>query len=230
MPTLLLKLVAPMQSWGVQSNFTHRDTGFEPSKSGVIGLICAALGRDRAERIDDLAALKMGVRVDRQGTVLKDYHTAKNVMRAGGGKPKETELSDRFFLADAAFLVGLEGNDENRVLLETIQHHLKHPVWMLFLGRKAFPPGEAIWIPNPQDKTKPGGIKELPLREALVKGHARLRSSGTDTPETRLVLEDEFGDVVRPDQPITFRKGARQFTVRRVNIDFISLEEDSKEA
>ena len=79
MPTLLLKLVAPMQSWGVQSNFTHRDTGFEPSKSGVIGLICAALGRDRAEPVDDLAALKMGVRVDRQGVVLKDYHTAGKV-------------------------------------------------------------------------------------------------------------------------------------------------------
>ncbi len=111
MPTLLLKLVAPMQSWGVQSNFTHRDTGFEPSKSGVIGLICAALGRDRAEPIDDLAALKMGVRVDRQGTVLKDYHTAKDVMRAGGGI-KDTELSDRFYLADAAFLVGLQGENK----------------------------------------------------------------------------------------------------------------------
>jgi CRISPR system Cascade subunit CasD len=229
MPTLLLKLIAPMQSWGVQSNFTHRDTGFEPSKSGVIGLICAALGRDRSEKIDDLAALTMGVRVDRQGTVLKDYHTAKDVMRAGGGRPKDTELSDRFYLADAAFLVGLEGNERDRVLLEEIQHHLKHPVWMLFLGRKAFPPSEPIWISNAQDETKPNGIRELSLRDALVKGHPRLRLSSSDNPETRLVLEDKAGDIARPDQPISFKKGARQFTVRRVKIDFVTLETNPEE-
>lgn len=222
MPTLLLKLVAPMQSWGVQSNFTHRDTGFEPSKSGVIGLICAALGRDRAEPIDDLAALTMGVRVDRQGVVLKDYHTAKNVMRAGGGPPKGTELSDRFYIADAAFLVGFEGKEADRALLEKIQHHLRHPVWMLFLGRKAFPPSEPIWIANA--KGEPDGIREMPLREALEKGHERLRPSGHDDHRMRLVLENETGDVTRPDQPICFQKGARQFTVRHVKVDFFSFD------
>ncbi len=226
MPTLLLKLVAPMQSWGVQSNFTHRDTGFEPSKSGVIGLICAALGRDRAEPIDDLAALKMGVRVDRQGVVLKDYHTAKDVLKAGGGI-KGTELSDRFYIADAAFLVGFEGKETDRALLEKIQYHLRHPVWMLFLGRKAFPPSEPIWIAN--EKGTPDGIRELPLREALEKGHARLRLSGQGDNRARLVLEDGQGDIARPDQPICFTKGARQFTVRRVKVDFFSLETQSKE-
>ncbi len=45
MSTLLLRLAGPMQSWGVQSRFTIRGTGLEPSKSGVIGLVCAALGR-----------------------------------------------------------------------------------------------------------------------------------------------------------------------------------------
>src|SRR5512136_490986 len=105
MGTLLLRLVGPMQSWGMQSNFTHRDTGLEPSKSGVIGLICAALGKPRDENhpdnarkpsLDELAKLRMGVRVDREGLVQCDYHTANNVMKAGG-KPfaglKETELS-----------------------------------------------------------------------------------------------------------------------------------------
>ena len=40
MSTLLLRLAGPMQSWGVQSRFSVRDTGLEPSKSGVIGLLC----------------------------------------------------------------------------------------------------------------------------------------------------------------------------------------------
>ena len=47
MSVLLMRLAGPMQSWGTQSRFGHRDTGTEPSKSGVIGLLCAALGWPR---------------------------------------------------------------------------------------------------------------------------------------------------------------------------------------
>ncbi|MFQ5421285.1 MAG: type I-E CRISPR-associated protein Cas5/CasD, partial [Anaerolineae bacterium] len=72
MPTLLLRCVAPLQAWDTQSNFGVRTTGREPSKSGIIGLLCAALGRPRAEPVADLAALKMGVRVDQEGRILRD--------------------------------------------------------------------------------------------------------------------------------------------------------------
>ncbi len=47
MSVLLLRLAGPLQSWGTQSRFRVRDTGREPSKSGVIGLLCTALGRPR---------------------------------------------------------------------------------------------------------------------------------------------------------------------------------------
>lgn len=43
MSTLLLRLAGPMQSWGTDSKFDVRRTGREPSKSGVIGLVAAAL-------------------------------------------------------------------------------------------------------------------------------------------------------------------------------------------
>src|SRR4030043_150082 len=94
MAVLLIRLCGPMQSWGTQSRFSNRDTELEPSKSGVIGLLCAALGKPRDEReaqippsINELSALKMGVRVDREGAVKCDYHTALNVKvaKAGGG-------------------------------------------------------------------------------------------------------------------------------------------------
>lgn len=68
MPTLLLRLTGPMQSWGTTSRFDQRDTGKEPSKSGVIGLLAAAFGIDRNEWSADLQALTllaMGVRHDR---------------------------------------------------------------------------------------------------------------------------------------------------------------------
>ena len=107
MPTLLLRLVGPMQSWGTTSRFDERDTQLEPSKSGVLGLICAALGRDRSEPVEDLAALRMGVRVYREGLLMRDYHTATGVMTAAGKVDlRRTVVSPRYYLSDAAFLVG----------------------------------------------------------------------------------------------------------------------------
>ena len=88
MKTLLLRLAGPMQSWGTDSRFTYRETRLEPSKSGVIGLLCAALGKPKNDpqkpeeadlpdcpSLSRLAGLEMGVRVDRPGVMLKDYHT-----------------------------------------------------------------------------------------------------------------------------------------------------------
>ena len=44
MATLLLRLAAPLQSWGMDSKFETRKTNREPTKSGVVGLLAAALG------------------------------------------------------------------------------------------------------------------------------------------------------------------------------------------
>jgi CRISPR system Cascade subunit CasD len=118
-----------MQSWGTASRFDHRDTGLEPSKSGVLGLLCAALGRDRHQPIDDLAALRMGVRVDREGVLRYDYQTAMGVLRADGSRErdprKSTVQSWRYYLADAVFLVGLEG--PQRAMLEELKWPLPTP-------------------------------------------------------------------------------------------------------
>src|SRR5215203_1332100 len=99
MSVLLIRLTGPMQSWGVQSRFGVRDTGLEPSKSGVVGLLCAALGRPRGEPVADLAALERGVRVDREGRLMRDYHTAQNVLRADGSGRQDTVVSQRYYLA-----------------------------------------------------------------------------------------------------------------------------------
>jgi CRISPR system Cascade subunit CasD len=212
MNTLLLRLAGPMQSWGVQSRFSVRDTGLEPSKSGVLGLVCAAQGIDRNddEALAHLAALRMGVRVDREGRLTRDYHTALRVLKAGGGL-KETEPSTRYYLADAAFLVGLEGVD--LPLLEKIQAALARPVWPLFLGRKAFVPGLPIHLP---DGLKVGVGLEPALRAYPYQGR------GNPPEMVRLILEDLNGDVVRPDQPLSFRMYQRRFAPRRLRIAFTS--------
>jgi CRISPR system Cascade subunit CasD len=209
MSTLLLQLVGPMQSWGVQSNFGERDTGLEPSKSGVVGLLCAALGRPRSAPVDDLTALQMGVRVDREGKLSMDYHTAQNVMRAKGGT-KDTEVSRRFYLADAAFLVGLSGN---LALLRWLHDALRDPVWPLYLGRKAFVPGVPVWLP---DGLKP----EENLRTALL-GYKPVGRKDELTGQVRVVWDDPQGAEVRADLPLSFAR--RTFASRRIRTEFVSI-------
>ena len=78
MSTLLLRLAGPMQSWGVESKFEVRRSGTEPSKSAVIGLIAAAMGRRRDSSLDDLNQLMFGVRVDQPGVIQRDFQMVKN--------------------------------------------------------------------------------------------------------------------------------------------------------
>lgn len=219
MNTLLIRLSAPMQSWGTQSRFTVRDTGLEPSKSGVLGLLCAALGIDREDDngLNSLTSLRMGVRVDREGLLRVDYHTAKDV-RMANGKTKDTELSNRYYLANAVFLVGLESED--LALLEKIQAALQKPVWALFLGRKAFVPGEAILLED--------GLRKGESLEAVMKKYPTLCQPEKD--KLRVVLEDTNGAIVRTDQPLSFSRERRKFAPRRVSVTFYDAPESIKEA
>jgi CRISPR system Cascade subunit CasD len=215
MNTLLLRLAGPMQSWGVQSRFTVRDTGLEPSKSGVVGLLCAALGRRRHEPVGDLAALKMGVRVDREGTMACDYHTAGKggILKASGQvERKNLVVSHRYYLADARFLAGFEGDDLD--LLAQLHAALRDPYWPLYLGRKAFVPGEPVWL-------KDGLRPDTGLRAAL-ETYPWLGLEDQKPPEQiRVVLEDSDGAEVRPDQPLSFAE--RRFALRRVRTTFVTL-------
>ena len=201
MSVLLLRLSAPMQAWGIQSRFGVRDSTREPSKSGVIGLLAASQGRSRDAAIDDLVALRMGVRVDREGTLLRDYHTAQNVYRARGGI-KPTELSTRYYLGDACFLVGLEGEAS---LLTALHGTLQDPVWSLFLGRRAFPPGETVWLAD--------GMRQGDILKTLST-YPWLKGKPTTFPLVRMVLEDSNGNEVRSDLPLSF--ALRRYAPRRM--------------
>jgi CRISPR system Cascade subunit CasD len=213
MATLLLRCVAPLQAWDIQSRFGVRTTGREPSKSGIVGLLCAALGRPRWEPVDDLAALNMAVRVDKEGRILRDFHTAQDIFKAGGGPPKETEISTRYYLSDAAFLVGLEGD---KTLLTQLHTALKNPHWMLFLGRKACPPSLPVYLPNGlKDEDLFTALKHYPWLGTLESQYNRLDD------QVRVVFDDDNGPQVRQDHPISFEKGKRKFAPRRVNTTFI---------
>ena len=197
--TLLIPLMGPLQAWGLDSRFELRQTAAEPSKSGVIGLCCAALGRDRREAIDDLASLLFGVRVDREGRLIRDFHTARDVIGASGSD-RRTVVSTRWYLADAAFLAGLQGP---RPLLEAIHAALQNPHWPTHLGRRSCPPT----LPPGS-----GSVEPLHLEEALRQ--AQPLSSHHDN-QFRLVLEDPLGPQARSDQPLA-PFSERRFGMRRV--------------
>lgn len=218
MHTLLLRLEGPLQSWGTSSRFTQRDTGPEPSKSGVIGLLCAALGKPRKEHPDQgdrwptlaaLAGLTMGVRVDRPGTVGVDFQTAGGGRMAGQkygvahvhGGLFGSVMSHRYYLQDASFLVGLSGGD--RSLLERLHGALAAPVWALYLGRKSYVPSMPVYLED--------GLVDAPLQVAL-------RQYEMVDDSVRVVLESDSpeGAEQRMDQPIDFAR--RQFGRRYVQV------------
>lgn len=229
--TLLLHLAGPMQSWGTQSRFSERDTGLEPSKSGVIGLLCAALGRPRSEPVDDLVSLRMGVRVEREGVMKRDYHTTGGTHRSddpygvadpGGRIRSGAVLSNRYYLADAEFLVGLEGDI---ALLQALDRALKRPRWQLFLGRKAFPPGAPVRLPDAPPWGP--GLRAGSLREVLSAypwlGDLTERQRGQRPERLRLVLDTGSAPTheVRQDVPISF--AGRRFSTRFVLTEWVDL-------
>lgn len=218
MPTLFLRLVGPMQSWGTTSRFDQRDTGKEPSKSGVIGLLAAAMGIDRENwnDLEPLTQLSMGVRHDRPGVLMRDYQTAgcaenDSIIKADGTQSKDGVVSQRFYLADAAFLVGLAGNDHK--LLKRIHAALRDPVWPLALGRKSYVPSEPVWMEH--------AVQDGPLRDVLSRFPwiATLQKWETPPEQLLLSLESEDGSgVLKMDQPLS------SFAERRFGARFVRSE------
>jgi CRISPR system Cascade subunit CasD len=207
-----------MQSWGTTSRFDQRDTGKEPSKSGVIGLLAAALGIDRENWLDlePLTRLSMGVRHDRPGVLKRDYQTAgcavtDTIIKADGSPSKDGVVSQRHYLADAAFLVGLEGDEY--ALLEEAHAKLINPTWPLALGRKSYVPSEPIWMND--------GLQGASLREVLARWPwIATQRRWEEVPEKLLVSfesKDESG-VLKMDQPLS------SFAERRFGARFVRSE------
>lgn len=208
MPTLLLRMRAPMMSWGDHSRFTIRDSRREPTKSAVIGLLCAALGRPRWEPVHDLATLKMGVRVNQEGVVQCDYHTVMDSIKSSGSKG-DTVISQRYYVADADYLVGLEGDLSQ---LEPLDAALQNPCWQLYFGRKSFIPSKPVQI----------GIVGVSIEDALTQYPYAVRGREKQPKQLRYVLEVVDSLDVRQDVPLDWQK--RLFGSRCVATTFYDLE------
>lgn len=151
---LLLRLAGPLQAWGSAGRFSRRTTENAPTKSGVLGLLAAAEGRQRDADLSDLAALRFGVRVDQPGTRLRDFQTAHH---ADSGKAMP--LSERYYLADAVFVAGLEGDPS---FIDALHAALLAPVFLPYLGRRSCSPVEPLALGVRPDTELLTALREEP--------------------------------------------------------------------
>lgn len=199
--TLFLRLEGPMQAWGShESKFVIRRTSEAPTKSGVIGMLCAALGVSRfeaaAEWLQKLSALRMGVRIDVPGIRWWDYHTVGAGMQMriaeGEGKTKPgAMLTRREYLCDASFLVALRGEPG---IICRLGATLEVPRWALYLGRKSCPPARPLL--EHQAGTFPD------LLSALTSIPWRPRLKGDQPPQTVDCLSDWEPTSAQPKAPV----------------------------
>jgi len=209
--TLLLRLAAPLQSWGAQSRFGQRDTQRFPTKSGVVGLLAAALGRDRTQGVSDLDALVMGVRADQAGELLRDYHTAV--------PPRKLPyITNRYYLCDAVFLVGLEGEEP---LLAQLAAALRKPAFPLFLGRRACPPSGRLLL-----GLRPGLSVQQALSQEPWLASAWYRNRHHSLNGLQVLLEvppETPGAFFLRDAPVSFSQDYRQHGFRSLAVQTIPL-------
>jgi CRISPR system Cascade subunit CasD len=168
--TLFLRLEGPMQSWGERARWSIRDTTPEPTKSGIVGLLACALGISTDEDLRTLSrSIRIGVRRDRPGTVLRDYHTVVGGVMSAEGKIKinastkepETVVSERFYLADASFLVAIQAEP---AIISRLSAAIQEPTWPYFLGRKSCPPALPVFAGEGTYVSLEEALKAIPVQ------------------------------------------------------------------
>lgn len=246
---LVLRLAGPLQSWGTASQYNRRETGAEPTKSGLIGLLAAAQGRRRSEPIEDLLALRLAVRTDQPGSLLRDYHTVSDyrgtpllsaaVDTKGRQKPagqKTTHVTQRFYLQDAVFVVAVTGAPD---LLADLAHDVIRPRFPLALGRRSCVPSqpvllrpdaqtaqpgrEQLWATQP-DESAGGVLAAIPWQAGRHRRET-LRRNATPPAAVDLpvVYDDPAGNDVRADVPHSFAPDRRGFSTRTVRTGWVRV-------
>lgn len=217
-----------------------------PSKSGVVGLLAAAQGRPRGADIADLVGLRMGVRVDVAGSVLRDYHTVSDfrglalssasVLSSGLQKrtspAKYTHVTERLYLQDATFVAAVEGPTD---LVATLSEAVTHPIFPLSLGRRSCVPSQPLVISDGPDRLWRRGLREVlesaPWQVSLAQAR-RLRRPGDRSRAVSLAVTVEVdtdgnAEIRSPDSvvdvPTSFEPRSRGFTARTVEHAWVSV-------
>jgi CRISPR system Cascade subunit CasD len=184
--------------------------------------------------------LRFGVRVERPGSVIKDYQTVTDFLSSADGRfrcngtetrpnleklrstPETTPftvISPRYYLEDAAFLTALEEYGEGQDLLVECAEALRKPRWPIYLGRKACVPTRPVLESLTSEY---GGIDDALSRYpwSCLGNEYRVRKE-----QPSLVLgyvEDPLGDRTLQDAVRTNQ--ARRYDMRQVRRFTVNFE------
>lgn len=179
MDVLLLRLEAPLMSFGAPIVDRYGKIQPYPALSMICGLLGNALGYDHAQtdRLQRLQErLRYGSRRDRPGTRMRDYHTVDLGLphmdddlawttrgelekRKGGKASSGTHIRLRDYWADAAHTVALTLDPPGESpTIDAVEEALRRPERPLFIGRKTCLPAAPLLL---------GRVEAADLREAL---------------------------------------------------------------
>lgn len=213
---LVLRMEGPLQAWGTSSQYNRRMTDALPSRSAVIGILCAAQGFDRGSTeeksfLHSMTAVQMmavAVPRHRKDKVLhvrrlEDFHTVRNTAIVNKKKLKPCHITYRQYLSDACFRVFLSGE---RALLETLGNALQNPIWGIWLGRKSCIPTAPVFAGIfPDEKTAVEASIPDGLDDCLYSRDVASFLDGTDS---------------IPDVPLCFSSSGRAFALRRIRLEY----------
>lgn len=150
---LALYLDSPMQSWGYMSKFDQRTSYNFPTKSGIIGMVCAAMGlpKENTGKLAELNKLKVTIYQLSNPFRAVDYHTVggrydsktqkQNIVLTANGKTGDTIQTWREYMMDAKFGVVLSGD---YLIVREINDAMLNPKWGVWLGRKSCIPASPL--------------------------------------------------------------------------------------
>lgn len=214
------------QSWGGPSSASPnadspRNTEASPTLSGVLGLVRSALGVKRGDSDNlDLRNLRMLVRVDRSGSLLREYQVAQRNHHGFAAGP--TVVTPKMYLQDATFIVMLGHPDAN--IVDRIAAAFRSPEWAPFLGRRCNVPSLPIFL-GTVDTEDPRYFlgKEVPIfwgSESISSKSVRTFDSAIDQPHHYPILHDVT------DFPHTFNPKDRSYGIRQAQTYSVTYSRD----
>lgn len=184
MDILILRLEAPLMSFGAPIVDRHGEIQPYPALSMIAGMLGNALGYDHSDfqKLQRLQErLCYASRQDRAGQEIQDYQTvdlSQDFMRdkngwttegwldkrKGGGASKGTHIRLRDYRADAIHTVAMTlAPTEEEPTIDDLEHALRHPERPLFIGRKTCLPSAPLLLGRRQAKNLTKVLQQVPL-------------------------------------------------------------------
>lgn len=194
---LRLHIEGTHQSWAGGGTGFVKDTASFPLRSGVVGIVAAALGLARTDtRVDQLHhACRVSSRVLRRGVVRVEYQNIRDWhvddVKAPGKNPGLSGLSEmssidnprqvwRSYIVDAAFQTVLEVGAQSPFSADRVLQALRAPAYPLYLGRRScrlsYPlvgsTDEVLEAESPVDVFGPVSAHVVAMRDAEAQRYA----------------------------------------------------------